>query len=65
MKQNNNNVSDFPDKTGSVDGPETGRDWNHYQVWNLAYWDHFESPTTTKTVVCRLFDVYDRSCAYI
>jgi len=39
MKQNNNNnVSDFPEKTGSVDGPETGRDWNHYQAWNLAYW---------------------------
>ena len=23
MKQNNNNVSDFPAKIGSVDGPET------------------------------------------
>jgi len=23
MKQNNNNISDFPEKIGSVDGPET------------------------------------------
>ena len=23
MKQNNNNTSDFPEKIGSVDGPET------------------------------------------
>ena len=23
MKQNNNNMSDFPEKIGSVDGPET------------------------------------------
>jgi len=57
-------VSDFPEKTGSVDGPETGRDWwNHYQAWNLAYWGRLESPTTT--VVYRWFDVCDRSSAYI
>jgi len=40
------------------------RDCNHYQAWNPAHWGRFESPTTT-TVVYRLFDVCDRSSAYI
>jgi len=62
MKQNNNNVSDFPEdwKCGWT------RDWNHYQAWYPAHWGRFESPTTpTTTVVYRLFDVCDRSSTYI
>jgi len=63
MKQNNNNMSDFPEKIGKCGWT---RDCNHYQAWNLAHWGRFESPTTTTTtVVYRLFGVCDRSSTYI
>jgi len=47
MKQNNYNVSDFPEKIASVDGPET-------KIIIKRGIRHIEA-------VCRLFDVCDRT----